>query len=412
LAGFKRPANLKECDHYPTVRGLEIIWIAQILDCWRILFDTDDLNVYFEALDKNNQLPPLEFLIESASIIVQKYVSIGGYERVLSSRHQSELREKNLWVKLGSAWLSSYISNPPQEQMEHDIPLDSKDGEAFDGDRSLANSILFKMQFGSWLLLEYAIKDGDVGKVMQQLNEKDLTQEHNNGKLELMVDKSGGDFDSSYYRQIIAPNVTNFIQCGRIWETALELKHRSNSHSSPNACPELRALQAEFKSTELHFFRSGRTYPGHVAADLLTIGYNRLGTEGKLKTFLKKTTSRAKFITAIEKQKNKLQQTELEDINMHDDTLLPFFESSTPPPLLYEPTVSESDSESNDGENLHSDSNSSDTSIEEDHDCAITVEIEVIDASDGDNEEEVNSSDVPGSDDDIGCSSTDTEDSE
>jgi hypothetical protein len=35
VAGMKRPANLKHCDHYPTVDGLSLIWIAQILDCWR-----------------------------------------------------------------------------------------------------------------------------------------------------------------------------------------------------------------------------------------------------------------------------------------------------------------------------------------------------------------------------------------
>ncbi|THU76265.1 hypothetical protein K435DRAFT_705186 [Dendrothele bispora CBS 962.96] len=322
LCGFKRPANLKECDHYPTVRGLEVIWIAQILDCWRqvIVLGVDDLCSHFQNLSEKNELPSLEALLSQASNIVQMYASVGGYERVLTRRRYSELTEKELQVKEGSLWGSS-VSNHSQEQSKHDLPTKLMDSELFDGDRSLANSILFKMQFGSWLLLEYAIKDGDIGKVMQQLTvryfklvdyskqyvtyllelhclleyesspklwtailnnylvkfglscqEKDLMQEHHNGRLEMMVDKSGGDFNSPYYRKIISPNVDNFIDSGRVWEDTLKLKHRSNSHTSPSNQPEFRVLLIEFKATELHFFRSGRTYPGHIATDLLSVG--------------------------------------------------------------------------------------------------------------------------------------------
>lgn len=35
LTGFKRPSNLSSCDYYPTVRSMNLIWEAQILDCWR-----------------------------------------------------------------------------------------------------------------------------------------------------------------------------------------------------------------------------------------------------------------------------------------------------------------------------------------------------------------------------------------
>ena len=36
--GFKRPANLSSCDFYPTVRSMTLIWEAQVLDCWRLLW--------------------------------------------------------------------------------------------------------------------------------------------------------------------------------------------------------------------------------------------------------------------------------------------------------------------------------------------------------------------------------------
>ncbi|THU94231.1 hypothetical protein K435DRAFT_860767 [Dendrothele bispora CBS 962.96] len=459
LSGFKRPSNLKECDHYPTVRGLEIIWAAQILDCWRIVLGVDELQSYFKELSKKNELLTLEFLLSQGSILVQRYASIGGYERVLSFRRYSELREKELQVKSGTPWDSLSVSNHLEEQMNHGVPGNSMDSEVFDGDRSLANSILFKMQFGSWLLLEYAIKDGDVGTVMQQLTiwtfmfcgsthqqyvtyllelhclleyesspalktailnnylvkfglscqEKDLMQEHHNGKLELMVDKSGGDFDSPYYRKIISPNVDNFIDSGRVWESALELKHRSNSHTSPSSQPELRVLLMEFKATELHLFRSGRTYPGHIATDLLSIGYNRLGTEGKLEAFIKKTAARSKFISAIEKEKQGLKQPQHEAINTSDETVRQSplnSNSASPLPPSNTPECSEDESESNAGTERDTETTESSEEVGSDAE-RIRVEVNIIEGSDEDSQDELGSSDIPGSDDDDKDSSSD-----
>ncbi|KAK1221011.1 hypothetical protein PQX77_016188 [Marasmius sp. AFHP31] len=91
VAGFKQPSNPKQCDHYPTARSLETIWIAQILDCWRVEFGVEGcLNGYFEQLVKENKpLPLLNELVNKAGVLVQKYVSVGGYERVQSFRHRS-----------------------------------------------------------------------------------------------------------------------------------------------------------------------------------------------------------------------------------------------------------------------------------------------------------------------------------
>ncbi|KAK1235738.1 hypothetical protein PQX77_001026 [Marasmius sp. AFHP31] len=330
LAGFKRPSNPKESDHYPTIRALETIWIAQVLDCWRIELGVGDLNAHFSELET---LPSLDGLLRKASVI-------------------AELQD-SLKVKIGSAWISSSVSGPSQEQMG---TAEKTDEEAFDGDRSLANSILFKMQMGSWLLLQYAIKDGDIGRVMEQLkiwifmfagsshqpylsylldlhcllehqsspelraailnnylvkfgfswHERDLMQEHHNKKLESMVEKAGGDFDGHYYRDMIAPNVDNFIKTADNWETAYGLKHRSGKHTSPATSPEIRVLLAEIKTSQLHLFCSGRSYPGHIAADLFSLGYYRLGVEGKLKAWLKKLSTRLKFIRAVEDEKRRV----------------------------------------------------------------------------------------------------------
>ncbi|KAJ7495706.1 hypothetical protein B0H11DRAFT_2002186 [Mycena galericulata] len=39
----------------------------------------------------------------------------------------------------------------------------------FDGDRVFANAILFLMEFGWWIELNYATPEGDVGRVMEIL---------------------------------------------------------------------------------------------------------------------------------------------------------------------------------------------------------------------------------------------------
>ncbi|KAL0056732.1 hypothetical protein AAF712_016661 [Marasmius tenuissimus] len=230
-----------------------------------------------------------------------------------------------------------------------------EDCEPFDGDQTLSNSILFKMQFGSWLLLSYTIRDGDIGQVVEQLqiwifmfaasthqlyvtyllelhcllayksspalreailnnylvkfgigipfHEKDLMQKHHNKKLEAMVHKAGGEFDGPFYRNIISPNVNNFIKSGHSWETALGLKHLGNTHTSPSASPELKALQDEFKAQGLSLFRKGRIYREHKAKDLLSAGYKRMGTGGKLAANIQKSSSRAKFIAEVGKAK-------------------------------------------------------------------------------------------------------------
>ncbi|THU89980.1 hypothetical protein K435DRAFT_676791 [Dendrothele bispora CBS 962.96] len=334
VAGFKRPANLKHCDHYPTSSALELIWISQVLDCWRYDFVfTLDLESHFDELAKANSLPTLEYLLEAADSLIQCYISISGYQRVISLEARNEVKQDKMRVNPGSEWVSSQIAQPLKEQVD-DKGI-SRDIVGFDGDRTLANSILFKLQFGSYLLLEYAIKDGDVGGVLEQLKiwiflfsgsshqiyasyllelncllefetspslrsailsnylvkfglkgkfqERDIMQEHQNLKLQNMVDRSHQEFDGSFYCGIIAPNVDNFTKIGRKLEDAFSLSHRKNSHTSPEQQPEIRLLMTALKNSEIHLFRSGRTYAGHIAVDLFSVGYDKLGAGGKLK---------------------------------------------------------------------------------------------------------------------------------
>ncbi|KAJ7926378.1 hypothetical protein B0H13DRAFT_1862410 [Mycena leptocephala] len=105
-----------------------------------------------------------------------------------------------------------------------------KEPPGFNGDRVLSNSILFLMEFGWWIELNYAIPEGDVGRVFEILKcspelkqallnnwllnlkgeigkflEGDLMQEWNNKWLQQIAGERGGDFDDKFYRKTIAP---------------------------------------------------------------------------------------------------------------------------------------------------------------------------------------------------------------
>jgi hypothetical protein len=136
---------------------------------FRVVLHVEDLRIHFQSLAESNSLPALDELLSTADTLIQKYVSLGGYERVLSIQNQRELKNQKLKLDHGSEWTSQSVASPSPEQVLTDDGCTMKDAESFDGDRSLSNSILFKVQFACWLLLEYAIKDGDIGRVLEQL---------------------------------------------------------------------------------------------------------------------------------------------------------------------------------------------------------------------------------------------------
>ncbi|ESK84572.1 hypothetical protein Moror_6095 [Moniliophthora roreri MCA 2997] len=189
-----------------------------------------------------------------------------------------------------------------------------KEDENFDGDRSLTNSILFKLQFGSWLCLDNAIHAGDVGCVIQQLTiwiffffgsthmnyATFLTEFHCLLKHESSPEmwkriiinylvKFG--FDDEFYHSTIAPNVQNFHSVKRSFVDAYDLTHKLNHYTLPALLPEI-----------------------HITNNCLSLGYNALNS-GKMNDFIVKTMACAKFIAAMEKGKRKANNT---DIKMQD----------------------------------------------------------------------------------------------
>jgi hypothetical protein len=51
----------------------------------------------------------------------------------------------------------------PTGKSQEEGPKTHKEPPGFDGDRVLSNVILFLMEFGWWIELNYAIPEGDVG---------------------------------------------------------------------------------------------------------------------------------------------------------------------------------------------------------------------------------------------------------
>ncbi|KAJ7656705.1 hypothetical protein B0H17DRAFT_955911, partial [Mycena rosella] len=177
-ANMKRPSDLKKCDFYPTSRSMTLIWEARVLDCWRLVLGCDsDLLTHFEK----DCLPTFDELLQQASIIRERYASQMAYEQSLDKTEQDDAPDRTKFPE-GSPWTPTKASEPPAAQPDADVhmpaarpesaadedgPKMHKEPPGFNGDRVLSNAILFLMEFGWWVELNYAIPEGDVGRVLE-----------------------------------------------------------------------------------------------------------------------------------------------------------------------------------------------------------------------------------------------------
>ncbi|KAF8054715.1 hypothetical protein FPV67DRAFT_1657784 [Lyophyllum atratum] len=206
------------------------------------------------------------------------------------------------------------------------------EAEGFDGDRVLANSILFLQDAGWWIEASYAIPEGGIGRAYEIMKspkdlsdailnnwlvnltgelgkwiEADLMQEHYNRWLEDMAEKMGGEFDDKFYRHTLSPNVQHFLRIKEEIESAFELNSRSKTNGSAHLRDEFQSLLRMYREDELHRFRSARSM-GHAAVNTFNLGYERL-EGGRIKSFLKQSLSYSKILKNI-KSHNKGESTE------------------------------------------------------------------------------------------------------
>ncbi|KAJ7711812.1 hypothetical protein B0H16DRAFT_1232979, partial [Mycena metata] len=176
--------------------------------------------------------------------------------------------------------------------------------------------ILFLREFGWWVEMNYAIPEGDVGRLMEILKiymftfagtanqnyvgylldlyallryecSPDLKDGILNNFLFNLNDgpgnfdiagRRGGDFDEQFYHRTVAPNVLHFLKMKEDMESAFALKRRWKAHTSPHLRDETQILLRLYKDEELRKFRSCRSM-GHAAVNTFDRGYHRLDAE-------------------------------------------------------------------------------------------------------------------------------------
>lgn len=83
------------------------------------------------------------------------------YERALSNKRHNNTPECP-YPPTGEPWTPP--SKPPFSSEETSTTKGHTEVEGFDGDRVLANSIIFLTEYGWWIEASYAIPEGDIGR--------------------------------------------------------------------------------------------------------------------------------------------------------------------------------------------------------------------------------------------------------
>jgi hypothetical protein len=139
----------------------------------RIYFSVEDLVVYFDSLNSDDVKLKLETLKGIASTLVKRYASQDAYELALS-KEKSVNASTGMKVPAGSHFTPPSTSIPEEPQpvteeaaTEKEKPVMEEPG--FTGDRPLANADLFKLDFGLWIEAQWAVAEGDIGRVLEIL---------------------------------------------------------------------------------------------------------------------------------------------------------------------------------------------------------------------------------------------------
>ncbi|THU99818.1 hypothetical protein K435DRAFT_794635 [Dendrothele bispora CBS 962.96] len=380
-AGFKRPTNFKDCgNYYPLSHCMKTIWETRVLDCWRLeigLDHPDDIIKHFENLGKQDQLPEYEVLLRHAKNITERYITLESYEQALSPNDSdSSLMPDHHKFPIGTLFESR--NSVGRHNSEDDVSMNTThtftEGEDFTGDRVLANSILFMWEYSLWVELDYAVPEGDIGRVWEIMKiwvfifagssnsnyrdllldmyclfryesskdlkdaiwnnwlvnvegelgnwmADDLLQEHYNRWFEANLQKSNSNFDDKFLRKVLSPNVEFFLRLKEEFESALGLHQRSKSHTSPHLRHEYRQLLTLYREEQLHIFCSRRSM-GHAATNLFDKGIQQLKFSS-LAAFLDKHTDLIENLQEIRIHSQCTQATGSPNIN----------ESLTPSPI-------------------------------------------------------------------------------
>ncbi|THU82309.1 hypothetical protein K435DRAFT_583435, partial [Dendrothele bispora CBS 962.96] len=125
---------------------------------------------HFKNLGKQDQLPEYEVLLRHAKNITKRYITLESYEQALSPNDSdSPLRLDHHKFPIGTLFES--CNSVRRHDSEDDVSMNTThtftEGEDFTGDHVLANSILFMWEYSLWVELDYAVPEGDIGRVWE-----------------------------------------------------------------------------------------------------------------------------------------------------------------------------------------------------------------------------------------------------
>ncbi|KAG9093364.1 hypothetical protein FRC06_011545 [Ceratobasidium sp. 370] len=180
LARKVKPVTRPE--YYPALALVTDTLEADVLDCWRLLLMTDDLDNYFSSLP---QLPAGPELFELAEKLVLRWASTHAHNIATLSEEFWEGPTGSTPSPAGDSESDEPMDYKRNKKRSKNNPAQQKPTRArkkrktevspdqlkgFRGDHCLANSII-RMRDSLWLFeYLYAIADGDIGRAMQVMS--------------------------------------------------------------------------------------------------------------------------------------------------------------------------------------------------------------------------------------------------
>jgi Family of unknown function (DUF6589) len=156
----------------------------------RIYFGADDILTYFADLAVRKELPTVEALRSIARTLVRRYASQEAHEQALSLT-ESRNAKSNMAIPFGkpfhpisrapgvTASTSQTETIPESTEERPDVTVVIEDTVkvhvekgGFDGDRVLANEILFLQDAGWWIEAASGVPEGDIGRVYEIMKVK------------------------------------------------------------------------------------------------------------------------------------------------------------------------------------------------------------------------------------------------
>ncbi|KAJ7230881.1 hypothetical protein C8J57DRAFT_1730455 [Mycena rebaudengoi] len=312
--------DVKRPDYYPTQNFIFDSLRTEILDCWRVILGTNDLQQYF-----TDHTTEIEDLLKLATRLADLYLTTEAAEKARAGYDAHE------WTA-GDPW------DPPRtaDMMDVDEPPAARSP----GDVILSNAILRLRDCLLHFEFQYAVADGDIGRAMNVMafwtftfpgcgknkyaNEllevacnfqyeyslelqnvvldnwlcsltgfrgscfpMDQLQEHNIKQLKKVSERRDASFGQAFFKDVVAYNIRAFLKAGETMRFAVGLHKKGGSHTRPKKAAALKDLARVMHERQLHKFRAGRDL-GHTAQNDFEEGYLKL-LNGKIKDFVKKT---------------------------------------------------------------------------------------------------------------------------